>query len=394
MGIFSRFPYTDFHRLNADWILDKVKESAEAVAESLGLVRQSAADASAAAEAAQQAAGGCVRYDGAQQLSQAQQAQARDNIRAAPSVGVVRYDVAMGLDVNNQARARDNIGAATDSELQILNSQVVKTVSQELTELQQGRARANIGAASADDLDDVADIAAGAVRYDAVQELTSTQQAAARANIGAAAEGSGPAPVGAVLYDQAQSLTAAQKIQARANIGALRVVDPSVSNLYITEGNQDIQIYSDDPATGPVLILEGSNQGSSGLDVQISGVAAPTSGNDAVNKDYADSIRGPLLSNIAGDDVILQPDASNAKQSVLYVCTAEELNSLEIIPIAAPAANREFTVRFTSGATPTELDTPLTILGLDDLVPAANTIYEINVLGNLAVWHSWEVPTT
>ena len=42
MGIFNRFPYTDFHRLNADWILDKVKEM-------LGLTQQAAEDAEQAA---------------------------------------------------------------------------------------------------------------------------------------------------------------------------------------------------------------------------------------------------------------------------------------------------------------------------------------------------------
>lgn len=46
MGIFNRFPYTDFHRLNADWILEKVKEM-------LGLTQQAAEDAEQAAESVQ-----------------------------------------------------------------------------------------------------------------------------------------------------------------------------------------------------------------------------------------------------------------------------------------------------------------------------------------------------
>ena len=50
MGIFNRFPYTDFHRLNADWILEKVKEM-------LGLTQQAAEDAQTASETAEQAAG-------------------------------------------------------------------------------------------------------------------------------------------------------------------------------------------------------------------------------------------------------------------------------------------------------------------------------------------------
>lgn len=380
MSIFSRFPYTDFHRLNADWILEKVKEAAASVAEALGMVQQSAADAAAAAAAAEQAVDGSVRYDRVQELTQAQQRQAQTNMNVVDA----------------------SVTAMIQLSVSELNARAVQVDQpQAFTSAQQAQARSNIGSASEADFTDWAEGVEEiletqgrhldkCVRFDQ-QSLTAAEQAQARANIGAAAEGSGPAPVGAVLYDQAQSLTTAQKTQARSNIGALRADDPSVENLYLTINDQDVQIYSDDPATGPVLYIEASNQSTSGLDVRISGVATPTSGNDAANKEYADSIRGPLLSNISGADVILQPDAVNAKQSTLYVCTAAELNSLEINPVAAPAANREFTVRFTSGATPTELDTALTILGLDDLVPAANTIYEINVLGNLAVWHSWEV---
>ena len=282
----------------------------------------------------------------------------------------------------------------------MLTSQVRNCVrfdlAQTLTGTQKTQARRNIGAADAVDvtqiIQDLQTLATYAVMVNAAQTFTDAQKAQARANIGAAAEGEAPVPAGAVLYDQSQSLSSAQKLLARTNIGALGD-DPTVENLYFSADDQDIQIYSDNPATGPVLALEGMNQSSSGLDVRVTGVADPVSGNDAANKAYADSVRGPYLSTIAGNDVILQVDAASAKNNTLYNCTAAELNSLEIQASAAPATNREFTVRFTSGATPTELDTPLTILGLDDLVPEANTIYEINVLGNLAVWHSWEVPT-
>lgn len=383
MSIFSRFPYTDFHRLNADWILDKVKEAVDAVAESLGLVRQSAADAAAAAAAAEQAVDGSVRYDRVQTISAAEQRQAQSNMNVADA----------------------SVTATIQLSVSDLNSRTVQVDQpQTFTTQQQAQGRANIGAVSeaeytdwSEGVEDILDLQGRhldkCVRFDA-QGLTTAEQAQARANIGAAAEGSGPAPVGAVLYDQAQSLTAAQKIQARANIGALPAENPSVLTLNISDPQtaQDILISSDSPASGPVLILEGSNQGGGGLDVVVSGVAAPLAANDAANKAYVDSIRGPHLSTIAGNDVIIQADAASARNNTLYNCTAAELNSLEIQAAASPAANRELTVRFTSGATATELDTPVTILGLDDLVPAANTIYEINIMGNLAVWHAWEVP--
>lgn len=384
MSIFSRFPYTDFHRLNADWILDKVKEAAQAVAESLGLVQQSAADAAAAAAAAEQAVDGSVRYDRVQTLSAAQQRQGQTNLNVVDASVVATLQLSVS-DLNSRAVQVDQ--------------------PQAFTTQQQAQARANIGAASQEDLvDDVTALGnlidmnssqiRNCVRYDMAQVLTDAQKAQARSNIGAAAEGSGPAPVGAVLYDQAQSLTSAQKIQARSNIGALPADNPSVLTLNIADPQaaQDITISSDSPASGPVLTLEGSNQSSSGLDVVISGVATPLAANDAANKAYADSIRGPHLSTISGNDVIVQADAASARNNTLYDCTAAALNSLEIQASSTPAANRELTIRFTSGATATELDTPITILGLDDLVPAANTIYEINIMGNLAVWHAWEVP--
>lgn len=376
MGIFSRFPYTDFHRLNADWILEKVKEM-------LGLTQQAAETVEGyetRLSTVETAAAGAVRFDAAQDLSSAQQTQGRSNINAASQTDLIDY-----------------VEALQDL-IDMISSQVRNCVrfdlAQSLTGTQQAQARSNIGAADAIDVEqvirDLQTLATYAVMVNAAQTFTDAQKAQARANIGAAAEGTVPVPTGAVLYNQAQSLTTGQKTQARSNIGALQADDPTVENLYIATNNQDIQIYSDDPATGPVLALEGMNQDSSGLDVRISGLAAPISGNDAVNKTYADSIRGSWLDTISGADVIIQPDRVGAVPNSFYNLTNADLNSLEIVPGSGAAANREYTIRFTGGSD-TTLTTPLTILGLDDLVPETGVIYEINIAGDLAVWHSWEV---
>lgn len=58
------------------------------------------------------AAGGAVRYDLAQSLTSAQQAQARENIGADAVQGAVRYDQAQSLTTAQQAQARENIAAA------------------------------------------------------------------------------------------------------------------------------------------------------------------------------------------------------------------------------------------------------------------------------------------
>ena len=408
MSIFSRFPYSDFHRLNADWILEKLKEM-------IGLTQDAAEEAQAAAEtvatygyrltAVEADAAGAVRFDESQTLNSTQKTQARNNIGAASASALetlddvvwsqgssitqlqgasVRTDQPQSFSDAQQLQGRQNIGAAASADIP---TDYVAYTSQSLTNDQKTQARNNISAAPS--------TMPGAVRYDAAQSLTSGQQQQARENIGAASMDA--VISGAVLYSTAQALNTSEKAQARTNIGARSQTDPGFDLIEIhsssESGIMDVDVTVSDSVSGPVLVLDGVDDQGSGNDVKITGVAAPSAGNDAVNKTYADSVRGMALSTVSGSDVVIQPDAVGALPNTLYVCSSTALNSLEITTGQSYAANREFTVRFTSGATATELTTPLDILGLDDLIPETNTIYEINVLGNLAVWHSWEVPS-
>lgn len=140
MSIFSRFPYTDFHRLNADWILEKIKEM-------LGLTQQAAETVEGYDDrltAAETAVAGAVRFDRVQDLTALQQGQARDNIQAAPAdmFGAVRYDQVQLLEAPQKARARSNIGAA---EAGVIPSGVVRyDDEQSLTDAQTEQARENI----------------------------------------------------------------------------------------------------------------------------------------------------------------------------------------------------------------------------------------------------------
>lgn len=395
MGIFSRFPYTDFHRLNADWILEKVKEM-------LGLTQQAAEDAQEAAEDAEQAAATVQTYE------------SRLMDLENDIAGTVRFDVEQDLTDVQRTQGRANIGAAASSQIISLGTTVaglgtrltaIETnavradTAQSFSSAQQTQARTNIDAASAASVGTamtaIMDLNNVAVRVNSSQSFTDAQKAQARSNIGAAAVDA--VISGAVLYSTSQALSTSEKNQARINIGARSQDDTGFDLIEIhsssASGIMDVDVTVSDSVSGPVLVLDGVDGQGSGNDVKIAGVAAPTAGNDAANKAYADSIRGMNLSTISGADVVIQPDAVGAVPNTLYVCSSSALNSLEIVTGQSYAANREFTVRFTSGATATELTTPLDILGLDDLIPDANTIYEINVLGNLAVWHSWEVPT-
>ena len=388
MGIFSRFPYTDFHRLNADWILEKVTKAANDAAEAAEDAAEAAetvAGYESRLEEAERAAEGSVRFDLEQDLNSTQQAQGRANIGAAASSQII----SLGTTV-----------AGLGTRLTSIETNAVRAdTEQSFNSTQQAQARTNIGAASSASvgtaLDSIMTLNNVAVRVNSAQSFTDAQKLQARQNIGAA---SADAVIsGAVLYSTSQALSTSEKNQARINIGARSQDDNGFDLIEIhsssVSGIMDVDVTVSDSVSGPVLVLDGIDGQGSGNDVKITGVAAPSAGNDAANKAYADSIRGMSLSTISGADVVVQPDAVGAVPNTLYVCSSSALNSLEIVTGQSYAANREFTVRFTSGATATELTTPLDILGLDDLIPEANTIYEINVLGDLAVWHSWEVPT-
>ena len=249
---FNLFPYSNFHRLNADWILKKMKEM-------VALITDKAEEVDAAADTVQgyelrleNVEAGVhdldtsrVSYQHVQELTDEQKQTARGNIGAAPARGVVMYNEAQLLSDAYKAQARNNIGALGSADLPDV-SDVLRYSSQELTSGQQAQARENIGAAAAGDIptgvvlyseaqslstaerfqarenigaQPAGIVPAGAVRYDALQELTSAQQLQARINIGAAADQDIPSLESCVQVDEAQSFTESQQAQARLNIG-------------------------------------------------------------------------------------------------------------------------------------------------------------------------------
>ena len=152
---FPKFPYTDFHRLNADWILDTMRKLVD-------IIKGKSDEVDAAVETVE---GYNTRLTAAETKAN----------------GAVRFDAAQSLNSTQKAQARTNIGAAASSDIPDL-SDVVRTSEQTLTSTQKAQARTNIGAAASSDIPDVSDV----VRTSA-QTLTSTQKAQARTNIDAVA---------------------------------------------------------------------------------------------------------------------------------------------------------------------------------------------------------------
>ena len=85
---------------------------------------------------------------------------------------------------------------------------------------------------------------------------------------------------------------------------------------------------------------------------------------------------------VAGQEVSISPE-----HNCIYQCG--ELQALTI-PLSPPKAS--YTVIFTSGADATTSSVPQEILGLEDFAAEANTMYEINVLDNRAVYKGWPLP--
>ena len=201
---FNMFPFTNLHNLNTDWILKTIKELKTATEQAAATVAGYAArltgledsvvkftPQSLNASQKQTARSnigaiseadvtGTVKYNTEQQLTLEQQATARGNISAAPSVGVVYYNTEQSLSDTYKTQARNNIGAAAAGDVPTIDGVVRYDESQSLTDGQKTQARSNIGAAAASSIPDVSDV----LRYSS-QSLTNPQKAQARNNIGA-----------------------------------------------------------------------------------------------------------------------------------------------------------------------------------------------------------------
>lgn len=74
------------------------------------------------------------------------------------------------------------------------------------------------------------------------------------------------------------------------------------------------------------------------------------------------------------------------EDNTIYQC-----GTLSSLTITNPPVTGAYSIIFTSGSTATTTVIPASILGIENFVAEANTIYEINVLDNRAVVGSWEI---
>lgn len=487
---FNLFPYSNFHKLNTDWILKKLQEM-------IATITQKSEDVDAAVETV---SGYELRLEGVeagvhdldvsrvsyrhrQELTDEQQQTARGNIGAAPARGVVMYNEAQVLDDTYKAQARNNIGALGSADLPDV-SDVVRYSAQTPTDAQKLQARTNIGAAAAGDIptgvvlyseaqslttterfqarenigaQPAGIVPAGAVRYDALQELSSAQQLQARINIGAAADQDIPSLESCVQVDEAQTFTEAQQAQARLNIGvpdSLIVqisydaqdgysmdvdIDALVSAL--EQPGADVSIYAVDVAGWPgapsgALLQDLENvildnvkvfraSGSDDFTIMASSslsegsnltkllqVVISYDGTDhatTISSSFVDQLQVPASSAgdagkvltvgsggtpvwanlppaVVTDTSSTTPTIASAADNTIYKFT-QDLTSLSLT-----TGTGAYMICFHSGTTPTTTSFPVSILGLDDFVPAADTYYEINVMDGRAVWMGWPDP--
>ncbi len=84
---------------------------------------------------------------------------------------------------------------------------------------------------------------------------------------------------------------------------------------------------------------------------------------------------------VTGSAPTISPTAN-----VVYQCGV-----LSSLSIADPPASGTYTVVFSSGSPATTTSFPAGILGLENFAAAVNTIYEINVMDNRAVYKGWRM---
>jgi len=95
------------------------------------------------------------------------------------------------------------------------------------------------------------------------------------------------------------------------------------------------------------------------------------------------------------------PIVSHGTSDTTYTLPPNEYHtwgevSALVITLDTPSDNtivNEYWFRFQSGSTPTNLSiSPSVDFPKDsDLIPEANTIYEVHIVGTYAVWNEWEV---
>lgn len=331
---FNLFPYSNFHKLNLDWVIKTVKESKEAMdlaAQTVTGYESRLEDLETATTKLRNSLGllqGVVSGQG-MRLDQAQS----DIANHTQQINTLTSQVAQAVSDSSDALETANTAQQTASSLAQQVSQASQNASQALT---------NSSAA----------LAAATTANNETQRL------------------------------QREKLDK-QGADALEVLGVTGNPDSAAYPFYIKRTGTDpadYELIEATPASRGILTLHSESKSGSGVStgpVLLRGVAAPVQAQDAANKVYVDG----YTSVVVGASANITPDSNTT-----YYCGV-----LEQLTITTPPSTGAYSIVFTSGATPTTTIIPATVLGLETFVAAANTIYEINVLDNRAVVGSWEV---
>lgn len=199
---------------------------------------------------------------------------------------------------------------------------------------------------------------------DATSQMTDEQAADTLDNIGAEPE----KMVVTVTYDDQTDLYTADKTSAEI----WAAYDSGKTVEAVNDGCVFRCVYADSgPSAGFVCVLLG-NAGERILNLFV---------DDTDYWEFIEQTTDPIVIPVAGWTPTIEPQTNT-----IYKCG--EITSLTI---SNPPDTVAYSIVFTSGATATTTTIPATILGLENFVAEANTIYEINVLDNRAVVGSWAV---
>lgn len=405
---YPTYPYTDFHRLNGDYLLEEVNaaktaaETAEAAAE--------AAEALAASAGA--AALNAVQFVD-QELTTAQKAQARTNIGAVgpgdvPTLDTVVQVVPQSFTDNQKRNARDNIGAADQAGVTALSEEAVKITAQTFTGDQQTQARTNIGAAAASGLTSLASTVTTLqsavtnkvdVNDGAAVNLKVVSSIGVGQGYGAVLKGSGPAGTGKLSINQVVSGVEVSNARARLGVGTPVSDDDAATKAYADTKVNIINGYMTSALTlKPPADYTNQNyvkmswvydsNGSYLMPYEFAGdgvpqglvnmsISEPTGAHMAATKAYVDGYQ----ETVSGTTPTITPAANT-----VYNCG--ELSSLTI---TSPPATGAWVIKFTSGSTPTTTTIPATVIFPEPFAAVANTRYEINVEDGYAVAIGWPV---
>ncbi len=321
---FNMFPYSNLHELNADWVLQQVKESAE--------------DAQEAAQAAQEAA---QTAEGMQ--DQIDSLDSRMDSYEGSLDDVVKY-TSQSEDSTRQARARLNIGAASQADMTIAQHDI-----QDKVDINQGHmVDPRIYSSSPGSTTGAALIAVPPNSV-ALQPVTNGNVDGSSYAKLMVATPTGNNDAATKKYVDDQDALKLPKSTPEADL-SLKITGTANDNpAIILEGPSSAVNLVYDETTHSLGISGQQEAVPHNFSPALRGLANPTDPSDAVNKAYLDA-NLPQVVNVTGANPTISPENNH-----IYIC-----GELETLTISSSPATGIWSVIFTSGAAGSETTVAMT----------------------------------